>query len=87
MASVLYSAEALAGRLDRLFPTGGREEKIEPIRDDCDELAELITEVWDSLPQTLQKRIQDIELEVCKREPFALRILPWVTIEILDDLG
>jgi hypothetical protein len=85
----MFLPEEIAAGLDELFPTGGKDEDIAAIKGRCDVLAVEINESWDSLPPELQRRILDIELEVCNRQPFSLHIARWLTdaaaIEIFEE--
>ena len=81
-------AAKITHALDELFPTGGKKESIQPIREQCDALACQISEYWFTLPSALQIRILDIEAAVCGREPFALHVHPFMSdgdIDPLDD--
>jgi hypothetical protein len=63
-------------RLDHLFPTKGMKETLSMEDPVIADLIEAIHEWWYHLPGPLQRKIDLIQDNMCKREPFALRIIP-----------
>lgn len=60
--------------LDQHFPSGGQKETWNESNPVVKGLVVMIYSNWDELPARLQQKIEDIEINMSRREPFALHV-------------
>ena len=70
--------------LDKLFPTGGVSEVIDLDDPKFVALQAMILERGAWIPEGLQKRIESIESNMCRRQPLVLGLMAWLEPEDLD---